>query len=756
MTAANSSNHADHNLHFQSDMRAAPAIATPPDSPDIAPLDPMLRHPVSDSDLDAVHVDAYSLGRDQGSLASGSMMMPMPIPPSVSKANMLKERQHHPQHPKSKHDAYDSGTISDSPPSTSPTRHDRGQDANAIAPAADYLGRQPSPSQANLDPTRSTTTLFHKPAPASAAATDSLADIERFIELSRLALQIPGLTISVSHNTRPIMHRAFGSLSAASPSQLMSTSTLTDLCSLTKAFTSAAAAKLVHQGRLDWQMPITHYVPDLAFSDPLASSAITMLDLLSHRTGLAAHDELWTGSSRALRAGGDLIDIVPWLEFGGHFRASYIFSHVGYAIATLVIERVAGEPFEAYVTRELLAPLGMTGVRWRYPGAKRKVVDNDGAIARPHQCVWLKDPNAMHAFRADVVADLHQFVDDVHPDKVTDGLAHAAEYSVPVHETLAYAETNRYMAGAAGVMYASADDVAKWAACWLNGGLAPDGKTQVLHEMSVLTRVHNSSDLYESEAEARRGMRVIGYACGWEVNQFGDHELLMHTGGSPGYATLLALVPGANLSIYIAENQSFTSLSSILLPLLLHTLIPPSTKSKSIRPFTLADACAALPRVKLNMILAHAKAHLSVAPTPAADPAVLDDASELVLGMDQHTLSAVAGVYKHDAYGYVTIALDTPAAAHTNAQGLRLIRAPDVNTRMYPARALEEPGCLTLFTYPAHTLYWFRKVRESGEDRYVRQARRGFVDGDDEEHDRFELVMREESTYVEVVFTRVD
>ncbi|ORZ35007.1 beta-lactamase/transpeptidase-like protein [Catenaria anguillulae PL171] len=642
MTAANSSNHANHNLHFQPDMHAAPAIATPPDSPDIAPLDPMLRHPVSDSDLDAVHVDAYSLGRDQGSHASGSMMMPTPIPPSVSKANMLKERQHHPQHPKSNHDANDSGTISDSPQSTSSTRHDRGHDANAIAPAADYLGRQPSPSQATLDPTRFTTT-FHKPAPASAAATDSLADIERFIELSRLALQIPGLTIS-----------------------LMSTSTLTDLCSLTKAFTSAAAAKLVHQGRLDWQTPITHYVPDLTFSDPLASSAITMLDLLSHRTGLAAHDELWTGSSR-------------------HFRASYIFSHVGYAIATLVVERVACEPFEAYVTRELLAPLGMTGVRWRYPGAKRKVVDNNGVIARPHQCIWLRDPNAMPAFRADVVADLHQFVDDVHPDKVTDGLAHAAEYSVPVHETLAYAETNRYMAGAAGVMYASADDVAKWAACWLNGGLAPDGKTQVLHEMSVLTRVHNSSDLYESEAEARRGMRVIGYACGWEVNQFGDHELLMHTGGSPGYATLLALVPGANLSIYIAENQSFTSLSSILLPLLLHTLIPPSTKSKSNRS---------------------AHSHLP-----------------------------------------------------THARRCRALRWVWTNTRFRPLQACTSTtrtGCLTLFTYPAHTLYWFRKVRESGEDRYVRQARRGFVDGDDEEHVRFELVMREESAYVEVVFTRVD
>jgi CubicO group peptidase (beta-lactamase class C family) len=55
------------------------------------------------------------------------------------------------------------------------------------------------------------------------------------------------------------------------------------------------------------------------------------------------------------------------LSFSTPPGTAYEYSNLGYALLGAVIDRVAGEPYQAYITRELLAPLGMNDTVWDYP-----------------------------------------------------------------------------------------------------------------------------------------------------------------------------------------------------------------------------------------------------------------------------------------------------------------------------------------------------------------------------------------------------
>lgn len=57
------------------------------------------------------------------------------------------------------------------------------------------------------------------------------------------------------------------------------------IASMTKAFTSAAISELVGEGKMDWDTtPVNTYLPEFAFGDPVLTSQLTLVDLLSHRT----------------------------------------------------------------------------------------------------------------------------------------------------------------------------------------------------------------------------------------------------------------------------------------------------------------------------------------------------------------------------------------------------------------------------------------------------------------------------------------
>lgn len=124
--------------------------------------------------------------------------------------------------------------------------------------------------------------------------------------------------------------------------------------SLAKQITGAAAAVLVREGRLDPDLPVSHYLLDL----PLWADDITARHLAHHIAGLPAAGEIeppeddWTDAF-ALTA----LQRLPQLVSAP--GRAYRYSNLGYVLLAHVVARAAGYAFPHFTAARLFEPLGL-------------------------------------------------------------------------------------------------------------------------------------------------------------------------------------------------------------------------------------------------------------------------------------------------------------------------------------------------------------------------------------------------------------
>jgi CubicO group peptidase (beta-lactamase class C family) len=125
--------------------------------------------------------------------------------------------------------------------------------------------------------------------------------------------------------------------------------------SITKSLTAAMVRRLIDEGRLSADAPVSRYVPELT-----GYGAVRIGDIISHTAGLARDfpaDALPDARSDSL---------VAWL--GGQTAPGpgpheYAYSNLGYGILAVVVERVMNARFETLIATEFLVPLGMNDSR---------------------------------------------------------------------------------------------------------------------------------------------------------------------------------------------------------------------------------------------------------------------------------------------------------------------------------------------------------------------------------------------------------
>ncbi|CAG8364546.1 unnamed protein product [Penicillium salamii] len=168
---------------------------------------------------------------------------------------------------------------------------------------------------------------------------------------------IPGVSLGVVENKK--FHTAsFGYADITSKTPCDSDTTYV-LGSLSKGITAAIVASLHDDGTIpSWDTPLESLLPVFHREDIYGE--ITLSDLLTHRTGLAALDSLWLSSnndpylprSEAIR----LLNHAPGVQ---PFRTQFIYNNFGYEILGQVIEKVTGSSFADVLRRRILEPLKM-------------------------------------------------------------------------------------------------------------------------------------------------------------------------------------------------------------------------------------------------------------------------------------------------------------------------------------------------------------------------------------------------------------
>jgi CubicO group peptidase (beta-lactamase class C family) len=134
-----------------------------------------------------------------------------------------------------------------------------------------------------------------------------------------------------------------------------------NLGSMNKMFTSTAVVQLAEKGKLSLDDPISRYVDD-SWLPKEVTDKITVRHLLTHSSGLGSYfNETYMKSSRALFRKLDdykplIKDDRPAFEPGKQFQ----YSNTGMFLLGVVIEKVTGEDYFAYIRKAIYEPAGMT------------------------------------------------------------------------------------------------------------------------------------------------------------------------------------------------------------------------------------------------------------------------------------------------------------------------------------------------------------------------------------------------------------
>ena len=141
---------------------------------------------------------------------------------------------------------------------------------------------------------------------------------------------------------------------------------------------------LVDDGALDWSKPVREYLPEFRLHDPIAADRITLLDLLSHRSGLPSHNFAWVPADRSRD---ELFDALRHLLPSGDMRSRFEMNDLHYEVAGRVLERVSGHSWEDFIRHRLMEPLGIKSFSY----SKRGLEQADNAACPYEVADW--DPS---------------------------------------------------------------------------------------------------------------------------------------------------------------------------------------------------------------------------------------------------------------------------------------------------------------------------------------------------------------------------
>lgn len=350
-------------------------------------------------------------------------------------------------------------------------------------------------------------------APALAAPP---ADLDARIEQLREASGTPGMAVAIVEQGKVVVAKGYGVRKLGAPEKV-DADTLFMIASTGKAFTTAALATLVDAGRIGWDDKVIDHLPTFQMYDPWVTREITVRDLLVHRSGLGlgAGDMLMVPRGKLSRA--ETIARLRYIKPATSFRSGYAYDNILYTVAGALIEQVSGQSWEDYMRDHVFAPASL-------PNA---TADKERQLTTPDRA----QPHARYGGA----------VRGTGPMKLLDERDRLGQAGAP-----------------AGLIAASAADLARWLQIQLAHGALPEGKGRLFSEAASREMWAPVTPMPISPMPAPVEGATPGfdaYALGWEVRDYKGAKIVWHAGGLFGFTTVVVMIPEREVGFAIAINS---------------------------------------------------------------------------------------------------------------------------------------------------------------------------------------------------------
>lgn len=192
-----------------------------------------------------------------------------------------------------------------------------------------------------------------------------LGAVDSIIEQAVAEGNIPGAVLLVGHDGRVVYRKAYGERSLEPRRETMTVDTIFDLASLTKVIaTNTSVMQLAELGKIRFNDPVANYLPDFAQN---GKEDITIRQLLTHYSGLAPDIDL-TPAFDSKESAYRLAYAETPVQAPG---SGFMYSDTNFIVLGALVEKISGETLDAYTERHIFAPLGMTHTRFLPPASWR-------------------------------------------------------------------------------------------------------------------------------------------------------------------------------------------------------------------------------------------------------------------------------------------------------------------------------------------------------------------------------------------------
>ena len=154
--------------------------------------------------------------------------------------------------------------------------------------------------------------------------------------------------------------------------------------SVTKTLIATAILRLASQGKLDIDSPVHKILPKILFDNPWReNNPVTIRDLLNHTSGIedARFWQVFSTESTSTTPLEYIFSKNPSvLKVRTIPGTRFSYSNMGYSFLGLIIEKITQEPYENYLDKNLLVPLGMNSSTFKFTTQKGENVDQHLAM----------------------------------------------------------------------------------------------------------------------------------------------------------------------------------------------------------------------------------------------------------------------------------------------------------------------------------------------------------------------------------------
>jgi CubicO group peptidase (beta-lactamase class C family) len=323
-----------------------------------------------------------------------------------------------------------------------------------------------------------------------------LPDFEQVLQERMDQEHIPGLAYAIVNHQGVLTAKGFGVRNVETDAPV-TPETLFHIGSTHKSMTAMLITTLVDDGLLDWDSPVTTWVPSFSFLDEQSSQKITMRHLLSMRAGIPAdaEDLLYADSPAE-----DVPEIASEIRLIGEPGDGFEYSNLSASLAGYLGVIAAGgnaqslyDGYAELLETRVLLPIGM-----------------DSATLSIHQAQ--ANPNYAFSYTVSLL-----------------GKAQLSETYDVEGDALA----------PSGSLKANVVDMGNYISTQLNHGVAPNGNSVVSAE--------NLAETWVPYLE--------NYAMGWENIWYREMEIISHTGAYDDFASVIGFFPKFDLGFVVLLNS---------------------------------------------------------------------------------------------------------------------------------------------------------------------------------------------------------